>query len=608
MYNKMFRALGALVVIISQLQAGEAAKCSAALKKAIRDNPESVTIDRTACPLSNRVLIWLQLQKNGSFLQAKSFMEKHPTWPRLSLIQRQAEKDLCDHPIPAAQAISWFRKYPPISLKGMKAFGNALLSMGQKDDHKFRDSFQEIEFLPSELSDVVREYRALLTEDVLAQKAHAYLNKKQNLPAEILVAYVSGEGKKLLQNRLAIFKTGRAVSSDFTTHPAIRFELARLYRKDRNDRQASHLLSELDDFSDQEAVWPERNLIARRLIEAKQYELAYQTVKNHGLSRGESFANAEWLAGWLSLRFLNNPDQAREHFEKLHDNVSTPMSLARAQYWLGRAHDMNGDKTQAQSWWTKAKQHMATYYGQLAHKELHGKIPAIKPKLVVADLSVRKALESRDLYKYIRLLLDTGETSMAEVFVLQLGGQLKDPNEQALLTQVMFDKGQKYQGLKVYKKIMKTDYPVIQAAYPRISVPSKTVEPAFIHAIIRQESRFQHDVVSSAGATGLMQLMPATAARTEKKHKIKKKQLTNPDHNVKVGSHHLKDLMQQFSGSMVLSAAAYNAGDKPVNEWIEQFGDPRKTDVDLVDWVELIPYAETRNYVQRVMENYHCYR
>lgn len=604
----MFRALGASVLIISHLQAGEAAKCGAALKKAIRENPESITIDRAACPLSNRILTWLQVQKNGSFHQAKSFMEKHPTWPRLSLIQRQAEKDLYDNPIPAAQAISWFRKYPPISVKGMKAFGSALLSMAQKDDHKFRESFHEIDFTPSELSDIVREYRGLLTEDVLVQKAHSYLNKKQSAPAETILAYISGDDKKLLQNRLAIFKTGRVVGGDFTTHPAIRFELARVYRKDRNDRQASHLLAELDDFSDPEAVWPERNLIARRLLEAKQYDLAYQTVKNHGLSRGESFANAEWLAGWLSLRFLNNPDQAREHFEKLHDNVSTPMSLARAQYWLGRAHDASGDKPQAQSWWTKAKRHMATYYGQLAHKELHGKIPAVKPKSVGADISVRKALESRELYKYIRLLLDAGESSMAEVFVLKLGDQLKDSSEQALLTQVIAEKGQKHQGLKVYKKIMKTDYPVIQAAYPRISVPNKTVEPAFAHAIIRQESRFQSDVVSSAGATGLMQLMPATATRTEKKHKIKKQRLTNPDHNVKVGCYHLKDLMQQFGGSMVLSAAAYNAGDKPVNEWIEQFGDPRHAGVDLVDWVESIPYAETRNYVQRVMENYHCYR
>ncbi len=603
----MFRTLGASALIISYLQAGEAAKCAVALKKAVRENPESVTIDRSTCPLSHRILTWLQVQKDASFHRAKSFMEKHPDWPRISLIQKQAEKDLYDNPIPAAQVISWFRKYPPISVKGMKAFGSALLSMKQKDDHKFRQSFAEIDFSPTELGDILREYRSLLTEDILAQKAHAYLNKKQNALAETIVLYLSGEDKKLLQTRLAVIKSGRA-GGDFTTHPAIRFELARGHRKERNDRQAAHLLAELDDFNDPESVWPERNLIARRLLEAKQYDLAYQTIKSHSLSRGENFANAEWLAGWLSLRFLNNPDQAREHFEKLHDNVSTPMSLARAQYWLGRAHDAAGDKTQAQSWWAKAAHHMATYYGQLAHKELHGKIPAVKPKVVSADLSVRKALESRELYKYIRLLLDAGESSLAEAFVLRLGEQLKDPQEQSLLTQMIYEKGHKYQGLKVYKKIMKTDYPVIQAAYPRISVPGKTVDPAFAHAIIRQESRFQHDVVSSAGATGLMQLMPATATRTEKKHKIKKQRLTNPDHNVKVGCHHLKDLMQQFNGSMVLSAAAYNAGDKPVYEWIEQFGDPRSVNVDLVDWVELIPYAETRNYVQRVIENYHCYR
>ncbi|WP_010299267.1 lytic transglycosylase domain-containing protein [Candidatus Odyssella thessalonicensis] len=595
-----------LSLTLSQNYANEAAKCGAQLKKAIRLSPEGVTINQGQCPKSYTLLMWLKAQKTANFSQARAFLEKHPNWPRSTAIQRQIEKQLYESITPATQIISWFRQLPPISLKGLKAFGQALLAQNQHDDQKFRQAFIAIEMGQKDLKELIKSYRPLLPEETLLVKVHDLLDKNQLPAAEVISPVLKPQLRKEIETRLQIIKGAPVLTSD---NPRIAFEQARFYRKHRQDQKAAESLQHLANHPSPEAVWVERNLIARRLLEDKKYQAAYDTIKDHGLKKGENFANAEWLAGWLCLRFLKNPEQAKEHFEHLNESVSTPVSVARAQYWLGRAEKDLSNQAQAQMWWQKAQKHIATYYGQLAHKELNGKMPAPKLKLAKFDASVRRSLEGRELFAYMRLLQEIKETALAEAFALSLGEQLKSPEEQALLAQIVHETAGKHQGLKVYKKIMKTDYPLIPAAYPRLNyVPQQVIEPAFAHAIIRQESRFQHDAVSSAGAKGLMQLMPATAALTEKRYKIKRKNLTDPHHNVRLGSYHLKDLMDKYRGSIILVAAAYNAGSAAVDRWIEDFGDPRSGQVNVIDWVESIPYAETRNYVQRVLENYHCYR
>ena len=593
---------------ITQSHANEAAKCGKQLKKAIRQNPDDITIDKAICPKSHTLLMWLRAQKTAKFSTAKAFIDKHPTWPRLATIQRQIEKELY-HTIPSAMTtIAWFRRMPPITVKGLQAFGQALLAQKQYDDHKFRQAFMDNDLTTLELQKFITTYRPLINDETLQRKAHSLLNNNQPAAAELILANLPKKSRTILEARLSLIKGASVLNAALMQDPHIKFEQARLYRKNRLDKKASALLRELANHDDSTLLWTERNLIARRLLEDKKYQAAYDTIKGHGLKRGENFATAEWLAGWISLRFLKKPAQAKDHFERLNENVSTPISVARAQYWLGRAHKDLGDLTQAQTWWTKAKKHTATYYGQLAHKELTGKPPTVTLKPLTVSLSVRRTLESRELYKYMRLLQEIGEQSTAEVFALKLGEQLQTPEEQALLTEIIHEKSGRHNALKIYKKIMRTEYPLIPAAYPRVSIPHQTVEPAFAHAIIRQESQFNKEAVSSAGATGLMQLMPATATFTEQRYKIKKKKLNDPHHNVQVGSHHLKDLMEKYRGSIVLAAAAYNAGASAVDEWIEQFGDPRSPGVNVIDWIEMIPYAETRNYVQRVLENYHCYR
>lgn len=599
-------SLAILSLTLTQNHADEAAKCGASLKKAIRNNPNDVNIDKSTCPKSNTLLMWLRAKKTASSAEAQVFLEKHLNWPGTISIQHQIETELLNHPIPATQTISWFRQTPPISIDGLTAFGKALVSQKQRHDQKFRQAFLEIEMPPAQFKKIFAAFAPLIDDQTLAKKIHTLIDKNQLALATQLKAKLQKDTKAIVEARLAVLSGTEP--KDHLNNPHVQFQQIRLYSRLRDNQKASNLLIQLTNPENPEAVWPERNLIGRRLLEEQKYQAAYNTLRNHGLKKGENFANAEWLAGWISLRFLKNPEQAKEHFERLNENVSTPVSVARAQYWLARTYQDLGNKDAAKSWFEKAKQHIATYYGQLAYKELTGEAPNPRPTALKTDKSAQSSLESKELYAYIRLLQAIGEHNLAETFALKLGEQLKTPTEQAHLAELIRQKSGNHQGLKVYKKIMKAEYPLTPAGYPRINIPNGIIDPAFAHAIIRQESRFQADAVSSAGATGLMQLMPATATQTEKRYKIKKQRLTNPHHNLQVGCHYLQDMMTKYQGSLILAAAAYNAGDTAVDSWIEQFGDPRSTKVNTVDWIELIPYAETRNYVQRVMENYHCYR
>lgn len=606
--RQLIIAITILVLTVTQNHGNEAAKCKILLKKAIRQTPDKVSIDKASCPKSATLLMWLRAQNTANATEAKEFLEKYPNWPRASVIQRQVEQELYKAPTPDTQMIAWFRRFPPITTKGLKAFGNALLAQNQYDDQKFRQSFIDIDLTLPDLKEILKTHHKLLTDPALVQKAHNQLNKNQTSATELIIPLLKPGSKGIIKARLLLLKHGTPPKPDVSNNPDIRFEQARLHRKNRENEKASEILSTLNDHDSPELVWAERNLIARRLLEEKNYQIAYNTIKDHGLKKGANFANAEWLAGWLCLRFLNNPEQAAKHFECLADNVSTPISVARAQYWLGRAYKELEEGAKAQTCWSKAQKHIATYYGQLAHKELTGKQPAIELTPVKVGQNVRRSLESNELYQYMSLLQDIGEHAMAEAFAIHLGEQLKTTDEQALLTEIVHNKSGNHHGLKVYKSIAKTCYPLIPSAYPRVAIPKQTVEPALAHAIIRQESRFQPDAVSPAGATGLMQLMPQTAALVEKRYKFKKKRLTDPHHNIALGTYHLKDLMKKYTNSLILTAAAYNAGAAAVDEWIKQFGDPRAPGVNIIDWIELIPYAETRNYVQRVLENYHCYK
>jgi soluble lytic murein transglycosylase len=352
-----------------------------------------------------------------------------------------------------------------------------------------------------------------------------------------------------------------------------------------------------------------------RALRARNHQLAYRLVSNHGLTSGEAFADAEWLSGWLSLRFLNQPQRAAEHFSHLSENVSSPVSLSRALYWRAQAAEALGRRDEAEQMLSQAARFNFTYYGQLA--ATRGSLTA---SLSLPDTSrisneARTRFENRELVRALRLMAEVGAQRDFESIAFYLDDFLDDPQEIELLAQMAREQSYHRTALRNAKAGLFRNVVATNAAYPLIDLPSYVQtggrpEPALVFAIIRQESEFDASAVSHANAHGLMQLIPSTAQMQARRVGMtyQRSALSDPQYNMTLGASHLADLIDDFGGSYVLAIAAYNAGPSRAREWIVDWGDPRSRSVDVVDWVELIPFAETRNYVQRVMENLQVYR
>ncbi len=619
--------------------ADDAAICGSFVKEAVRSTPNEKSVPKEKCPISHTFVKWLSVQKKGTFEEVRNFIRTHPKWPRQTNLRKQAEKDMAGRKLATKDILDWFETYPPLTAAGLKVYAQAIMDNGKsaKALAALETAFLSLDASGNEIKSVITSKPSAFTKTILFQKVTQYLNKGDSTSTRELIPLLSPMDAKVAQIRLNLQAKDVVIST--TIQPAkdlklsdiakkgLLLERIRAHRKAEQNDEAKALLADLklsqdkdeddeeenlkptiDSIAWAETAWTERNLIARRYLEEASYQKAYDILQGHGLTKGENFANAEFLSGWISLRYLKKPEAALRHFEKLNAGVKSPISAARARYWLAKTHHALGDKESSKEWYDKAKIHKATYYGQLAHKEVTGQAPTFKPTALPVDATVRDRFHKRDLVKAIKMLADIREIGYIDSFALAVSEEIEDHKEQSLLVDLLHNRVSKSSALHLYKKTAKEHAPLIPSAYPRVDhVPSNTISSAFAHAIIRQESRFQHDAMSTAGAQGLMQLMPATAARTVKTHKLKAGKLTDPQHNVMVGCLHLKELLEKYNGSMILAAAAYNAGSGPVDKWLALYGDPRQPGVDVIDWVENIPYGETRNYVQRIMENYHCY-
>lgn len=614
-FAKFLLGISSALLTTTSVSAGytESSHCRDLVKQALKTPLATSRPSASQCPVSALVVKWLQLQQEASPTEAAQFLKKHPTWPRLATIRLRAESALARDGS-RSDVLKWFSDFPALSAEGFAAHIAALVAAGKMDQAKevIQTTFKPVEFTSSSLTAFIQKHRSLISEATLYGKANFHLDKNEAGLGEALIPFLNREHQDTIRTRIKLLNN-QDEEIKTAAEPHVLFEQVRYYRRNQQTDKAVDLLKKLDEMDsaiDKEIIWAERNILGRRLIEQKRYEGAYNLYKNHRLKSGENFANGEWLAGWLALRFMEKPDKAIDHFNHLQQNVKAPISMARACYWLGRAHKQQDDHEQAKTWFTKARHFPTTYYGQLAIKELHGKIQGLKPQRLAISEKMRKQFETRPMVKAIHLLHSVGNYSFAESLGLALALDLKAPEEQLLLIDLAHEKAGPSAAVHTAKKATKTHDHFVDTAFPRVNLHhvKHHVEPAMAHAIIRQESRFKHDAVSSAGAIGLMQLMPATAKMTIKKHKLKQGKLTDPKSNTTVGCHHLKDLLSRYDRSLILAAAAYNAGGQAVDAWLEQFGDPRDPKMDSIDWVEQIPYAETRNYVQRVVENYHCYR
>jgi len=416
--------------------------------------------------------------------------------------------------------------------------------------------------------------------------------------------------------------------------PGLAYERARWRRRAGLNDSALDIIENTphspSDLGRPDKWWDERQLQARRLIRLRHYAEAYRLVKNNGLAPKSElalppspnrpiktkytadFAEAEWMAGWLALVYLKEPEIAYGHFVRMYATVSYPISVARGAYWAGRAAEATGDKKSADRWYQIAARNPTTFYGQLAAEKEGGSKLFRMPQDPKPTADELKAFYQRDLVRVIRAMGAIGEGKWLKPFFMTLLNRSSSTKEQAMIADLAQEVGRVDLGVRAGKYASRDGLVLVDMSYPTTSFPSRTpLDPALVHALSRQESEFNSKAISPVGARGLMQLMPYTAKKVAGSLDMpySRARLTSDmDYNVLLGSSYLKSLLREFSGSYILAIAAYNAGEANVRNWLRLYGDPRAGEVDPINWIELIPFAETRNYVQRVLESLQVYR
>jgi soluble lytic murein transglycosylase len=358
-------------------------------------------------------------------------------------------------------------------------------------------------------------------------------------------------------------------------------------------------------------AWADRRaLLARYLMRKGRMEEAYEVASSHFLAEGQDFIDLEFLSGFIALRKLGDPVTALAHFRHLETGVSTPISKARAKYWQGRAEEAAGQDPKPS--YQAAAQYQTAFYGLLAAERLG--LPLDKALLANAAVPDWKTagFTKSSVLEAVKLLLDAGDRTLAKRFLLHLG-ESQDETGLAQMADMALDWGEPHLALLVAKAAAERGL-ILPAAYypvPDFVPDDLAVSRALALAITRRESEFDPGARSAADARGLMQLLPGTAKLMANKlgveHEVDKL-LTDPAYNVTMGSAYLAEMVEKFGPSIALIASGYNAGPKRPERWMTEFGDPRSPDVDVVDWVESIPFDETRTYVMRVAEGVVIYR
>lgn len=363
---------------------------------------------------------------------------------------------------------------------------------------------------------------------------------------------------------------------------------------------------------DAEEFWYERRALARQLLALGEVKRAYRAADGYREGPEGRLVEAHFHAGWIALAFLKDAKAAAPHFEEMTKHSTLPDSVTQANYWLGRARQALGDETGAKAAFGKAAAFGTIYYGQLARSALGETSTELRD--MPAWKQAEAGFESRELVQAVRALADNGHKELAVPLLRSFADGFTDGADLLLAARLAQALDAHHLAIAIADTAEKRGVPLDLFNFPKDGLPSTklaSMDHAAIYAITRQESRFQVDAISSAGARGLMQLMPATAKETAGKLGVKysaSRLTSDAEYNALLGSTYLKAQLERFDGSLLLAAAAYNAGAGNARKWVKTFGDPRSDAIDPVVWVELIPVQETRTYVKRVLGNYLVYR
>jgi soluble lytic murein transglycosylase len=578
-------------------------------------------------PVARKLVEWIILRSdhNGAgSARYLAFIAANPSWPSLAMFRRRAEAMFWVENVKPSQVLSFFNGSPPQSAKGRLVLARALLAQGETAGARahVREAWRN-DPMPADLEKQLLEIHS----EFLIRADHKARMEKRLFAADNETAMraarrLGGADVAIAQARIALNGKGgnakqllEAVPAEARHDAGYIFAHVHILRHEGKIAEAAQVMlsapRELTQIHDSEGWWVERRVLARNLLDIDDAQSAYLVVRDAAEPTKEnSRVERHFMAGWIALRFLNDPATAAAHFARIQDASSHPTSLARAHYWLGRAAEAARRPDQARTEYQAAARSSAAYYGQLARARVGLRT------LALTTPDKRAGVERLELVRAVEILYALEERSLVIPLMADVGDKLDDVGALSALGEL----AERYQDargmLQLGKAALARGLPLDYYAFPTVGVPryspvAPAIDSALLFAIIRQESAFNPADLSSANAMGLMQVTPIAARDTCKRFSCTydMKRLKNDTaYNLQVGAAEFAGLIQDYRGNYILAFAAYNAGRGRVREWIERFGDPRDPKVDAVDWAERIPFMETRNYVQRVMENLQVYR
>lgn len=593
---------------ISAYRAGDLARGDAAA---------ATTTNKVARAAAEWAAIRLMPREAG-FERVAAFLKDNPDWPLATMLKRRAEELLHIDKRPTPEVLAWFKQNPPESALGKLVYARALLAQGdQRGAHALvRSVWREADLSPAQETNVLKDFPGALTKADHKYRADVFFYKDNTATAQ-RAATLAGTDVVALQRARSNYTPNvtDTLATDLRKDPSLIYAQVKKLRRDNKFVEAATLLAQapLDStrLINGDEWWTERRIIARKLLDLGEVALAYKLCAEHSAQANDQRIEAEFHAGWIALRFLNDPDLAARHFASGSMQAKTPISIARMAYWSGRNFEAQNKPAQARAQYEIAAGLPITYYGQLAMARLDRhtlslRMPAKRATgddraLAIRVMEVLGALDQKDL---------------ATPIAIEGARNFNDEGQIAALAAAAWRMGDARTTLNVGKFANQRGFMIDEAAFPTFGIPPfealpNSASPALVYAIARQESAFDSKAQSSAGAKGLMQMLASTAKRTAQRAGVafdEQRLLNDASFNAKLGAAHLGELMVEHPGPLILTFAAYNAGGRRVREWIAAYGDPRDPKVDPVDWVERIPFTETRNYVQRVTENLEVYR
>ncbi len=581
-------------------------------------------------PIDSKIIKWLVAVykfKDVSPAQIDEISKELSDWPGQRLLQIRFEQAIELQESSPEAIIQAFDGKTPVSNDGTLLLARAFVATGEKAKAAalIRPRWREERLSKDLEADIREEFGELLTKSDHKARMDRMLYDERTSEALRAAADLGGDQEELAKAVVAVIKRDPKAIAGLDDLPVavqedplvVYSRIQALRRAEQFDEAAKLILTAPRDpkvLVDPDAWWVERRLLAREIILKKDYRKAYRLVAGHSAQSAAARAEAEFHAGWIALEFLNEPETAKPHFTVIQTVSTRPLSESRAEYWLGRTAAASGDEAEATRQFKLAAAYPTTFYGQLALARLGAKTLPLTPH-PDPDAAAREDFANIELVQVIHRLREIKRDDREESFLQHLAETLDDPTDLYLLNEMAEQSGGHPFALRLAKTAGYRGVAVDTLAFPTKAIPTAAkvgkVDPAVVYAIARQESAFHAGAVSGAGARGLLQLLPGTAKQMAKRAGVRysKSKLTDdPAYNARLGSHFLDHLLERYDGSYVMTFAAYNAGPSRVTLWVKRYGDPRSPDVDVVNWIELIPFTETRNYVQRIMENLAVYR